>query len=66
MVPVDPHGGPHAHIDAHGHGHSHGLAAPHPAQAAGWSILRMPVAARVAAAAVASACLWVIVLLAMR
>jgi hypothetical protein len=66
MVPVDPHSGSHLHIDVHGHGHSHGPAASHPAQAAGWSILRMPVAARLAAAAVASAGLWMIVLMAMR
>jgi hypothetical protein len=39
---------------------------PHPAQAAPWSILRMTVAARIAAAVVVSAGLWGIVWLAMR
>ncbi|MGJ4941535.1 hypothetical protein ACQR1W_13255 [Bradyrhizobium sp. HKCCYLS1011] len=53
-------------LHAHPHPHSHGPAAPHPAQAAPWSILRMPVAARLAAAMAASAGLWVIVWLAMR
>jgi hypothetical protein len=64
MVPPD-----HVHHDhAHGHvhGHSHGPAAPHPAQVAPWSILRMPVTARLAAAAAVSAGLWAIVWLAMR
>jgi hypothetical protein len=55
---------PHAHVD--GHAHSHGAATPHPAQAASWSILRMTVAARVAAALAVSAGLWAFVLLAMR
>jgi hypothetical protein len=45
----------------HGHGD-----APHPAQPVTWSILRMTVAARLAAAAAISAGLWVIVLVAMR
>jgi len=56
----------HTHPHAHGHGHSHGAAVPHPAQAAPWSILRMPVSARLAAAAAVSAGLWAIVWLAMR
>ena len=58
---------PHSHSHDHhaGHAHSHG-AAPHPAQVAPWSILRMTVAARLAAAAVVSAGLWVVVWLAMR
>jgi hypothetical protein len=60
---VSSHG--HGH-DHHHHVHSHGPAAPHPAQVAPWSILRMPVAARLAAALGLSACLWAIVLLAMR
>ena len=55
----------HSHDHAHGHTHSHG-AAPHPAQVAPWSILRMTVAARLAAAAAVSAGLWVVVWLAMR
>ena len=41
-------------------------ATPHPAQAAPWSILRMTVAARLAAAVAVSAGLWAIVWLAMR
>jgi hypothetical protein len=65
MAPSDlKHG--HAHPHAHGPGHSHGPALPHPAQAAPWSILRMPVSARLAAAAAVSAGLWAIVWLAMR
>jgi hypothetical protein len=58
MVPHDAH--------HHHHAHSHGPAAPHPAQAAPWSILRMPVASRLAAALAVSAGLWVVVWLAMR
>ncbi|MBR0874121.1 hypothetical protein JQ633_27435 [Bradyrhizobium tropiciagri] len=56
----------HDHAHHHGHGHSHGPASPHPAQIAPWSILRMTVPARLAAAAAVSACLWGIVWLAMR
>jgi hypothetical protein len=58
----------HAHShDGHVHSHhSHDPSAPHPAQAAPWSILRMTVAARVAAAIAVSAGLWGIVWLAMR
>lgn len=56
----------HGH-DHHGHAHhSHDPAMPHPAQAAPWSILRMTVAARLAAAVAVSAGLWGIVWLAMR
>jgi hypothetical protein len=55
------------HHDHHGHAHhSHDPAVPHPAQAAPWSILRMTVAARLAAAVAVSAGLWGIVWLAMR
>jgi hypothetical protein len=59
---------PHAHSHEYGddHAHSHGPASPHPAQAAPWSILRMTVAARLAAALAVSAGLWAIVWLAMR
>jgi hypothetical protein len=65
---------PHDHSHGHHHGpghhpghvHSHGPATPHPAQAAPWSILRMTVAARLAAAVAVSAGLWGIVWLAMR
>jgi len=58
----------HSHDHAHGHVpvHSHGPASPHPAQAAPWSILRMTVVSRLAAAAAVSAVLWVVVWLAMR
>jgi hypothetical protein len=55
------------HHDHHGHAHrSHDPATPHPAQASPWSILRMTVAARLAAAVAVSAGLWGIVWLAMR
>jgi len=66
MVSADSYGHPHVHNDRHGHGHDHGPAAPHPAQAAPWSILRMPVTARLVAAAALSAGLWFIVWLAVR
>jgi hypothetical protein len=56
----------HSHEHGHTHVHSHGPASPHPAQAAPWSILRMTVAARLAAALVVSAALWAVVLRAMR
>ena len=56
----------HAHDHHHGHAHSHGPSTPHPAQPATWSILRMTVAARLGAALVVSAGLWVVVLVAMR
>jgi hypothetical protein len=39
---------------------------PHPAQPAPWSILRMTVVARLAAAVAVSAGLWIVVLVAMR
>jgi hypothetical protein len=58
---------PHDHSHAHHlHGHAHGPATPHPAQPASWSILRMTVTARLAAALVVSAVLWAVVLVAMR
>ena len=61
------HGQGHHHDHHHGHAHhSHDPAAPHPAQTAPWSILRMTVAARLAAAVAVSAGLWGIVWLAMR
>jgi hypothetical protein len=66
MVPPDPRNHDHQHGHPHVHAHAHGPASPHPAQAAPWSILRMPVASRLFAALAASACLWVIVWLAMR
>jgi hypothetical protein len=58
----------HSHDHAHGHVpvHSHGSASPHPAQAAPWSILRMTVVSRLAAAIAVSAVLWAVVWLAMR
>jgi hypothetical protein len=55
-----------SHTHSHDHAHSHGPAAPHPAQVAPWSILRMTVAARLGAAVAVSAGLWAVVWLAMR
>jgi len=67
MAHTHSHGQGHHHDDHHGHAHhSHDPATPHPAQAAPWSILRMTVAARLAAAVAVSAGLWGIVWLAMR
>jgi len=59
------HGHTHAQ-GAHAHAHSHGPATPHPAQPAPWSILRMPVVARLGAALAVSTVLWLVVWLAMR
>jgi len=56
----------HGHAHGPGHTHSHDPSTPHPAQPAPWSILRMTVAARLGAAVAVSACLWVVVLVAMR
>ena len=56
----------HDHTHPHSHAHSHGPAAPHPAQPVTWSILRMTVISRLAAALVVGAALWAIVWLAMR
>jgi hypothetical protein len=57
----------HSHSHDHGHHHhSHGPTTPHPAQPAPWSILRMTVLSRLAAAVAVSAGLWVVVLVAMR
>jgi hypothetical protein len=66
MAHTHSHGDGHHHGHAHSHQHSHDPATPHPAQAAPWSILRMTVAARLAAAGAVSAGLWGIVWLAMR
>ncbi|SHN78782.1 hypothetical protein [Bradyrhizobium erythrophlei] len=63
MVTTHSHGPDHGH--SHHHPHSHGPAAPHPAQAVTWSILRMTVLARFAAAAAVSAALWAFIWLAM-
>jgi hypothetical protein len=66
------HGHSHASGHFHGHNHSHGPQvhghgpAPHPPQPVTWSILRMTLAARLAAAAAISAGLWAVVLVAMR
>jgi hypothetical protein len=65
MVPSAPHSHVHDHGHVHPH-HTHGLAAPHPAQAAPWSILRMAALSRLAAAFVVIAALWAVVWLAMR
>lgn len=63
----DPsHGHLHAHGQDHTHAHVHGAAAPHPPQAATWSILRMTLAARLSAAVAVCAVLWGVVWLAMR
>jgi hypothetical protein len=56
----------HDHPHGHVHAHSHDPASPHPAQAAPWSLLRMTVVARLAAAVAVSAVLWSVVWLAMR
>jgi hypothetical protein len=56
----------HAHDHTHSHAHSHGPAAPHPAQQVTWSILRMTVMSRLAAALAVTAALWAIVWLSMR
>jgi hypothetical protein len=64
MVTPPSHGHDHGH--SHHHAHSHGPAAPHPAQAVSWSILRMTVLSRFAAAAAVSAALWAFVWLAMK
>jgi hypothetical protein len=64
MVPSAPHN--HQHEQGHVHAHSHAPASPHPAQAAPWSILRMTVLTRLAAAVAVSAGLWAVVWLAMR
>jgi hypothetical protein len=58
------HSHPHGHD--HAHAHSHGPAAPHPAQAAPWSILRMTLAARLGAALAVGAGLWAVVWMSMR
>ncbi|QOZ74817.1 hypothetical protein XH83_04785 [Bradyrhizobium sp. CCBAU 53351] len=64
------HGHSHAHGHSHGHDHTHAhvhdAASPHPAQEAPWSILRMTMAARLAAALAVCAVLWGVVFLAMR
>ncbi|RXH23888.1 MULTISPECIES: hypothetical protein [Bradyrhizobium] len=76
MVPAASHAHHHdhapGHSHAHGHGHDHShahvhdAASPHPAQEAPWSILRMTMAARLAAALAVCAVLWGVVFLAMR
>ncbi|WP_298261562.1 hypothetical protein [Bradyrhizobium sp.] len=61
MVPPQGHDHAHSH-----HAHSHGPAAPHPAQAVAWSILRMTVLSRLMAAIAVSAVLWAFVWLVAR
>jgi hypothetical protein len=56
----------HSHGRDHSHAHVHDAAAPHPAQDAPWSILRMTMAGRLAAAVAVCAVLWGVVFLAMR
>ena len=60
---ITPHSRSHDHDH---HAHSHGPATPHPAQAAPWSILRMPLLGRLGAAIAVSAVMWGMVLIAMR
>jgi hypothetical protein len=61
-----PHPHSHSHDHGHAHAHSHGPATPHPPQPAPWSILRMTLLSRLAAALVVSVGLWAVVLVAMR
>lgn len=63
---TDAHSHDHHHDHPHGHAHSHGEGTPHPSQPAPWSILRMTVLSRLAAAVAVSAGLWAVVWLAMR
>jgi hypothetical protein len=63
---VTPHSHGHDYGHSHHHAHSHGPAAPHPAQAVTWSILRMTALARFAAAAGVSAALWAFIWFAMK
>jgi hypothetical protein len=57
---------PHTHDHPHSRAHSHGPSAPHPAQPAPWSLLRMTLLSRLSAALLVSAALWAVVLTAMR
>jgi hypothetical protein len=66
MISSDTTSHGHDHGSGHSHAHRHGPASPHPAQTAPWSILRMTVVARLAAATAVSAGLWAVVWLAMR
>ena len=66
MAHAHSHDHTHDHGHHHGHAHNHGPETPHPSQPAPWSILRMTVLSRLVAAAVVSAGLWAVVLLAMR
>jgi hypothetical protein len=62
----DLHDHDHDHDHDPGHTPSHGPASPHPAQPIPWSILRMTVMSRLAAAIAVGVALWLIVWLAMR
>jgi ABC-type Zn2+ transport system substrate-binding protein/surface adhesin len=73
MDPSLPHSGhdhDHDHDHDHGgartHAHGHGSASPHPAQVVPWSILRMTVWSRLAAAVAVSTGLWAMVWIATR
>jgi hypothetical protein len=66
MIHAHSHDHSHDHDHHHGHAHSHGEGTPHPSQPAPWSILRMTVLSRLAAALLVSAGLWAVVWLAMR
>jgi hypothetical protein len=67
-MPSGSHSNAHSHDHARGHthAHSHGPASPHPSQPVSWSILRMTVVTRFAAAVTVSVALWAMVWLAMR
>jgi len=65
-MPFEPHAHHHAHPGGHPHRHGHDPALPHPSQPVSWSILRMSVAGRLAAAAAVACLLWAGVVMAMR
>ncbi|OPF97488.1 hypothetical protein D4Q71_25020 [Rhodopseudomonas palustris] len=66
-VPQSPPSQSHlATSSGHVHLHVHGAESPHPPQPAPWSILRMGLRSRIAAALAVSAGLWALVLVAMR
>lgn len=66
MVSHHSHDHAQAQVQAPHHAHSHGPAAPHPAQAVAWSILRMTVLSRLMAALAVSAVLWGMIWLAIK
>ncbi|MCX7319925.1 MAG: hypothetical protein NT113_10695 [Hyphomicrobiales bacterium] len=67
MAQSHHHSHDHHQAPVHGHArHSHDPSIPHPAQPSPWSILRMSMPGRLAAALAVSAGLWAVVLLGMR